>query len=65
VTDWNIDSPTSAHDRRRARRPRCPLALATYDPVRFLAADHYGGFVVGIVVVITGFAFCGTRRSNS
>ena len=30
------------------------VALATYDLVRFLAADHYGGFVVGIVVVITG-----------
>lgn len=30
------------------------VALATYDPDRFLAADHYGGFVVGIVVVITG-----------
>jgi cation diffusion facilitator family transporter len=30
------------------------VALATYNPVRFLAADHYGGFVVGIVVVITG-----------
>jgi cation diffusion facilitator family transporter len=30
------------------------VALATYDPVRFLAADHYGGFVVGIVVAITG-----------
>jgi cation diffusion facilitator family transporter len=30
------------------------VALATYDPVRFLAADHYGGFVVGIVVVVTG-----------
>lgn len=30
------------------------VALATHDPVRFLAADHYGGFVVGIVVVITG-----------
>ncbi len=30
------------------------IALATYDPVRFLAADHYGGFVVGVVVVITG-----------
>jgi len=30
------------------------VALATYDPVRFLAADHYGGFVVGVVVVITG-----------
>jgi cation diffusion facilitator family transporter len=30
------------------------VGLATYDPDRFLAADHYGGFVVGIVVVITG-----------
>jgi cation diffusion facilitator family transporter len=30
------------------------VGLATYDPARFLAADHYGGFVVGIVVVITG-----------
>ena len=30
------------------------VGLATYDPARFLAADHYGGFVVGIVVVVTG-----------
>jgi cation diffusion facilitator family transporter len=30
------------------------VGLATYDPNRFLAADHYGGFVVGIVVVMTG-----------
>ena len=30
------------------------VALATYDPQRFLAADHYGGFAVGVVVVITG-----------
>ena len=30
------------------------VTLAVYDPARFLAADHYGGFVVGIVVVITG-----------
>ena len=30
------------------------VGLASYDPVRFLAADHYGGFVVGIVVVMTG-----------
>ena len=30
------------------------VALAAYDPDRFPAADHYGGFVVGIVVVITG-----------
>jgi cation diffusion facilitator family transporter len=30
------------------------VGLATYDPGRFLAADHYGGFAVGMVVVITG-----------
>jgi cation diffusion facilitator family transporter len=30
------------------------VGLATYDPVVFLSADHYGGFVVGIVVIITG-----------
>ena len=30
------------------------VGLASYDPERFLAADHYGGFVVGIVVVVTG-----------
>jgi cation diffusion facilitator family transporter len=30
------------------------VALATYDPVRFLAADHYGGFAVGLIVVFTG-----------
>jgi cation diffusion facilitator family transporter len=30
------------------------VGLATYDPHRFLAADHYGGFLVGFVVVLTG-----------
>lgn len=30
------------------------LALTLYDPARFLAADHYGGFVVGVVVILTG-----------
>ena len=30
------------------------VTLATYDPARFLVADHYGGFVVGLVVVLTG-----------
>jgi cation diffusion facilitator family transporter len=30
------------------------VGLATYDPVRFLSADHYGGFIVGLVVVVTG-----------
>jgi cation diffusion facilitator family transporter len=30
------------------------VALAMYDTTRFLAADHYGGFAVGVIVVLTG-----------
>jgi len=30
------------------------VALSMYDSARFLAADHYGGFAVGVVVVFTG-----------
>jgi cation diffusion facilitator family transporter len=30
------------------------VGLAVYDPGRFMAADHYGGFAVGIIVVLTG-----------
>jgi cation diffusion facilitator family transporter len=30
------------------------LGLTLLDPVRFLAADHYGGFAVGIAVAVTG-----------
>ena len=30
------------------------VALSIYDPDRFLAADHYGGFAVGVVVIVTG-----------
>jgi cation diffusion facilitator family transporter len=30
------------------------LALTLSDPVRFLAADHYGGFAVGLFVVYAG-----------
>jgi cation diffusion facilitator family transporter len=30
------------------------VSLAIYDPARFLAADHYGGFAVGVIVVLTG-----------
>ena len=29
------------------------VALAMYDSHRFLAADHYGGFAVGIIVILT------------
>ena len=30
------------------------VSLTLYDPERFLAADHYGGFAVGLIVVFTG-----------
>jgi cation diffusion facilitator family transporter len=30
------------------------LALTLHDPERFLVADHYGGFAVGVVVIFTG-----------
>ncbi len=30
------------------------VSLTLYDPQRFLAADHYGGFVVGVIVIFTG-----------
>ena len=30
------------------------VGLTIYDTDRFLAADHYGGFVVGVVVIVTG-----------
>lgn len=30
------------------------LGLTLYDPSRFLSADHYGGFAVGIIVIFTG-----------
>jgi cation diffusion facilitator family transporter len=30
------------------------VGLTLYDPARFLAADHYGGFVVGVLVALTG-----------
>lgn len=30
------------------------VALTLYDPARFLAADHYGGAAVGLIVIFTG-----------
>jgi len=32
----------------------CALSLTLHDPVRFLAADHYGGFAVGLLVILLG-----------
>jgi cation diffusion facilitator family transporter len=30
------------------------VSMTIYDPARFLAADHYGGFAVGLIVVFLG-----------
>lgn len=30
------------------------VLLARFDPARFLSADHYGGFAVGLVMVVSG-----------
>ena len=30
------------------------VAMALSDPARFLDADRYGGFVVGLIVIVTG-----------
>ena len=30
------------------------VGLTIYNPAQFLAADHYGGFAVGIIVILTG-----------
>jgi cation diffusion facilitator family transporter len=38
------------------------LGLTILDPSRFLAADHYGGFGVGIIVIFTGI---GVARETS
>lgn len=32
----------------------CALSLTLHDPVRFAAADHYGGFTVGLLVILLG-----------
>ena len=38
------------------------VGLTLYDPDRFLAADHFGGFAVGLIVVATGL---GVTRNTS
>lgn len=32
----------------------CAVGLTLYDPARFLAADHYGGAAVGLIVIVLG-----------
>jgi cation diffusion facilitator family transporter len=38
------------------------VVLTMRDPVRFMAADHYGGFVVGVIVVLIGIRI--TREAS-
>lgn len=48
------DAWNDAVDVLSASAALAALGLTILDPARFLAADHYGGFVVGVVVVVTG-----------
>lgn len=48
------DAWNDAVDILSAAAALCALALTVYDPARFLAADHYGGFAVGLFVIYTG-----------
>jgi len=38
------------------------VVLTMRDPVRFMAADHYGGFVVGVIVILIGIRI--TREAS-
>ena len=48
------DAWNDAVDIFSAAAALCALGLTLYDPVRFLLADHYGGFTVGLFVISTG-----------
>ena len=49
------DAWNDAVDILSASAALCALALTLSDPARFLPADHYGGFAVGLFVIYTGF----------
>ena len=49
------DAWNDAVDILSASAALCALALTLADPTRFLPADHYGGFAVGLFVIYTGF----------
>jgi cation diffusion facilitator family transporter len=49
------DAWNDAVDILSAGAALCALALTLYNPQQFLAADHYGGFIVGLFVIYTGF----------
>lgn len=48
------DAWNDAVDILSASAALCALGLTLYDPARFLPADHYGGFAVGLFVIYTG-----------
>lgn len=48
------DAWNDAVDILSAMAALCALGLTLYDPSRFLEADHYGGFAVGLFVIYTG-----------
>lgn len=48
------DAWNDAVDILSAMAAMAALLLTFSDPARFLAADHYGGFAVGLVVIYTG-----------
>jgi cation diffusion facilitator family transporter len=48
------DAWNDAVDILSAAAALCALGLTLYDPGRFLPADHYGGFAVGLFVIYTG-----------
>ncbi len=48
------DAWNDAVDILSAMAAMVALLLTFSDPARFLAADHYGGFAVGLVVIYTG-----------
>ena len=48
------DAWNDAVDILSASAALCALGLTLYDPGRFLSADHYGGFAVGLFVIYTG-----------
>jgi len=45
------------------------LGVTLWDPSRFLAADHYGGFAVGLIVIFIGIRvtrhFCPLNRRHA
>lgn len=48
------DAQNDAVDILSATAALAALGLTLSNPARFLAADHYGGFTVGLVVILTG-----------